>query len=45
MSIELPTARAVELALEEKLADHGGTDEVMRLFVNGLAASTSGLKQ
>jgi len=45
VSIELPTARAVELALDEKLADHGGADEVMRLFVNGLAASTSVLKR
>lgn len=44
-SIELATARAVEAALAEKLSDAQGAEEITRLLVNGLAASTNVIKR
>ncbi len=44
-SIDLPSARAVEAALAQKLADSEGADEIARLLVTGLAGSTSVLKR
>jgi glycerol-3-phosphate dehydrogenase (NAD(P)+) len=44
-SIDLPTARAVEAALAQKLTDEGGAEEVARLLITAMAETTSVLKK
>jgi glycerol-3-phosphate dehydrogenase (NAD(P)+) len=44
-SIDLPSARAVEAALAQKLSEEGGADEITQLFLSGLAASATVLKR
>jgi glycerol-3-phosphate dehydrogenase (NAD(P)+) len=45
LGINLPTARAVEAALAERLADAEGAEYVARLLITGLAESSSVLKR
>jgi glycerol-3-phosphate dehydrogenase (NAD(P)+) len=43
-SIDLPTARAVQAALDDKLADSEGAEEITRMLVRAVTASTSVLR-
>jgi glycerol-3-phosphate dehydrogenase (NAD(P)+) len=45
VGIDLPTARAVEAALAERLSDTEGAEYVARLLISGLSSSSSVLKR